>query len=609
MKRNGWTHKFLALWSALLMALLLSGGAQNARAQQQSNPQPAILGASSTSNQVVVFPDPGNTPANQNLVLNLPDRARPQGVAFYGSDNALISDLNNSRIFVVQVSTATLLATIDTSTAGYNGSGTIAVAPDGNTALASGRSNTLYVVRGPFNAGSTIDQVTLPGVIAAFQTQAIVFNNAGRAFVYTDTGISVLDAPYNAVAFTIPVSNGSNGAIAIAPDGNTLLATDSNSNQVGIFKAPFSAASTPTLLTIPNGSRLDGIKVSPDGSKAIVVSAGAYQAAAISAPFSSSSTVEDLPLPQNDGSGFEDVDISPDGKLALLTGNAINAGDLLVLIRAPFTAAGATSQTIPIQNVDNPGRGTGSVRFQPAAAAPSLTISKSAPATVASGANLTYTISYANSGTVNATNAVIRDPLPTGTSFVSATNNGALMNGSVTFNVGNLPANSGNKTVSFTVNVTAAQGATITNSGYTIQADGASAVTGAPVSTTVTAAPAVDRVTGQGTIIVRGRRYNFNVDVTGNANGSASGSVVASNGRNDMVRSTQVTGLTIRGNTATITGTAVRKRKRYRFTLFVSDTRTSSGTFNVRSSGGNANGRVSSGFLFVDPANGGGGED
>ena len=38
----------------------------------------------------------------------------------------------------------------------------------------------------------------------------IVFNSAGRAFVYHSTGISVLDPPYTAIAFTIPVSgNGS----------------------------------------------------------------------------------------------------------------------------------------------------------------------------------------------------------------------------------------------------------------------------------------------------------------------------------------------------------------------------------------------------------------
>ena len=421
--------------------------------------------------------------------------------------------------------------------------------------------------------------------------------------------------------------------------------------------------------------------------------------------------------------------------------------------------------------------------------APTLTISKSAPSSVQSGANLTYTISYANTGNANATNTVIRDPLPSGTNFVSATNGGALQNGVVVFNVGALNQSSGNKTVSFTVKVTATSG-TVTNANYTIQADGVSAVTGAPVTTTVTSLPpanrapvaqsqsattnqntpvtitlqatdadndaltyvivtqpkngtlsgsastrtytpkagfsgtdsftfkandgqadsnvatvtinvkpaaptnrppvaqsqnlttpqdtpisgsvmatdpdndpldyflvrapqhgtlqqigtnqfiytpdagfvgtdsftfkandgkadsnvatvtinvtprggggnAVNRVTGSGVVVANGQRYNFNLNVGSDANGKASGSVTASDGRKDMVNSTQITGLTVSGNTATISGIAVRGRMRYAFTLFVSDTRSGNGAFNVRSSGGGTNSRVISGYVFI----------
>lgn len=282
-------HRVLVLLSVLLMSLGLVAP-QTVQAQT-SNPQPAILGAASSNNRAVVFPDPANSPATQKLVPNLPAGAIPHGVAYFGSDNALISDFGNSRIYVVQISTATLLATIDTSTAGYDGTGTIAVAPDRNTALASGNNSTLYVIRGPFNASSTITPVALPGSILSAQTEAIVFNNAGRAFVLTSAGISVLDAPYTSVAFTIPVSNQFGGAIAITPNGNTLLTTEFATNQVHIVQAPFSASSTVTNLTVPNGVDLDGIVVTPDGTKAIVVSASAYHAAAISAPFSSSSAI------------------------------------------------------------------------------------------------------------------------------------------------------------------------------------------------------------------------------------------------------------------------------------------------------------------------------
>jgi uncharacterized repeat protein (TIGR01451 family) len=117
---------------------------------------------------------------------------------------------------------------------------------------------------------------------------------------------------------------------------------------------------------------------------------------------------------------------------------------------------------------------------------PTLTVSKSAPASVASGSNLTYTITYGNTGTENATNVVIRDPIPAGTSFVSATNGGVLTAGVVTWNVGTVNAGVTGQTVSFTVAVNATSGS-VTNSNYTIEATGISPVTGSPVATTVVA--------------------------------------------------------------------------------------------------------------------------
>jgi large repetitive protein len=59
-----------------------------------------------------------------------------------------------------------------------------------------------------------------------------------------------------------------------------------------------------------------------------------------------------------------------------------------------------------------------------------LTISKSAPAFVISGQNLTYTLTYGNTGSSNATGVVISDSLPAGTSFVSVTGGGSLSLGS-----------------------------------------------------------------------------------------------------------------------------------------------------------------------------------
>ena len=454
------------------------------------NPRQAIvttgLNQAANSNRLVVFSDPFVSPGSQTLVSGLPADALPQSLAYYGSDNALVGDGLNSRIFVVQVSTASVISTINTAAAGYEGTGTIAVTPNLTAALAMGNfafapTEKLYVVRAPFGPSSQISSVTLPGHLASGQTQAIVFNSAGRAFVYHTTGISVLDAPYTAIAFTIPTPyNGTNGAIAISPDGNTLLTTEESADRVHIFKAPFSAATTGATLIVPNGNGLDGIAITPDGSTAIVTSAGIHHAAAIAAPFSVNSVVSDFNLPPGQF-GFEDVGISADSQIAILAGQG--PGEPLVFVKAPFNSSSVTS-SVPIQGPFDGGRGFGAARFLPPGFASGLTVSASAPTNVLPGANLTYTISYANTGTTAAGNVVIRDPLPVGTTFVSATGGGTLNAGNVVFNIGSLAAGSATQTVSFTINVNAASG-TITNGGYTIEADGVSQIPGPPVATSV----------------------------------------------------------------------------------------------------------------------------
>jgi uncharacterized repeat protein (TIGR01451 family) len=474
-------------------ALLIATGGT-----QATNPQPAILTTISASNTAVIFPDPSGAPTTQKMPP-LPVDAFPQGVSYYGSDNALIADYTRSRVFVVQISTAALLATIDTSSEGYDGAGTIAVAPSLSEALAMGDSDKLYVIHAPFEAASVITSVTLPGQIMGLETEAIVFNNAGRAFVETTAGISVLDPPYTKITFTIPQAlHSTNGAaIAITQDGNTLLATAFD-NVVRIYHAPYSATSVPELLTVPGNAGLDGIAITPDASKAIVVPSNTNEtirASAISGPFSASSAVEVLPLPAGTN-GFEDVGISADGQLAILAGN----GDALdgteeeaIFVRAPFTAAGAQAFAVPVENVTDPNRGNGAARFLPPGLAPGLTIKATAPATGALGTNFTFTLTYANTGTTAATGVVIRTPVPTGTIFVSATNGGTMSDGFVTYNVGSLAAGGASHTVSFTVNLASSRDAMVNEYDYTIAAAGVPPIAGPPISVTITgiaAAPA-----------------------------------------------------------------------------------------------------------------------
>jgi uncharacterized repeat protein (TIGR01451 family) len=92
-----------------------------------------------------------------------------------------------------------------------------------------------------------------------------------------------------------------------------------------------------------------------------------------------------------------------------------------------------------------------------------VSIWKSAPTTVDSGQQLTYTITYGD--TAGATDVVIRDTIPPGTSFVSATDGGLQQGPDVAWYIPSVPAGPPNNTVSFTVAVTAI-GGTVLNGNY-----------------------------------------------------------------------------------------------------------------------------------------------
>lgn len=350
----------------------------------------AVMATANDGNAIIIFPAPntGLPGPAQNVVSGVPSGAVPHGVAYFGEAGALVADLGSNRILIVDLATNSLFGTIDTAP-NYDGSGTIAVAPGSGYALASGRSANLIVITAPFTASSPINVVSLPDIIGTYQTQAIVFDPTGRAFVYHRAGISVLYAPYTSIAFTIPVSfNGSSGAIAISPTGDKLLCTNLADGSIRIFTAPFSATSTPEVLTInvvtsgtvavkttglgvapevksgsPKAGALDGINITPDGNTALVSEVFAPKIYAISAPFDGTSTQAEIPLPDaltNTGLGFEDIGISPDGQLAIATG--LSGGYPAAFIQAPFTASGATVHAVDIVSG---GRGAGSVRFQP----------------------------------------------------------------------------------------------------------------------------------------------------------------------------------------------------------------------------------------------------
>ena len=366
------------------LGLLLAVGAFPAAGQ-------AIFGTAGDGNLAVLLPSPGtNLPTpEQRAVTGLPSDAFPHGVSVIGSDQAVIADFNRSRLHIVQVSSGMLVRTISTAGA-YDGTGTITVSPRLDVMIGAGSTYanqawrpTFALIRAPFDS-PVITPIALEGHVASYQTQGVVFDRTGRAFILTRPNfdvqappvslqgwVNVLDPPYSSVAFRMPVENSGGGALAITPDGNTLLTTASrpNDGRVFVFKAPFSASSTPEILTIAGLAGLDGINCSPDGQRCLVVSAFAPRLFSIAAPFGTASAVEEIPMPSGingEQPGFEDVAISNDGQLALITGNssrdATGAGGRLpaLFVKAPFTRAGAQAYAVTLLG---DGRGAGSARF------------------------------------------------------------------------------------------------------------------------------------------------------------------------------------------------------------------------------------------------------
>jgi len=126
-----------------------------------------------------------------------------------------------------------------------------------------------------------------------------------------------------------------------------------------------------------------------------------------------------------------------------------------------------------------------------AGSASNLTISKTdTPDPVVAGNNITYTLAYSNTGGADATGVVIRDTVPTNTTFVSATAGGSFGGGIVTWTLGTVIAG-GSGTVQFVAQVASplANGTVITNVGYSITSNEQGSIIGVSDTTTVTSLP------------------------------------------------------------------------------------------------------------------------
>ena len=336
---------------------------------------------------VVVFPDIGSglpTPARTYIVPASP-LLDPHGLALVAANRAVVTRVNQGTLDLIDTANGTVVDSLllpdPFPSVHHDGLGTLETNPARTLVLALCSVNALWVIAAPFDHTATVTTLALPSGASTLQTRAIAVDGAtGRAFLALQTGIAVVDPPYTSIAFTIPSANGGplvTGAIALSQDGSTLAVTrgvgSAFANDVRIFHAPFSAASVADTLTIA-GAQLDGLKFTPDGSKLLIVDQppqtppALNRVYAVSAPYSSASAVATLAFdPGAAHNGFEDIDISADGQLAALSGGSEFNPDPLVLLHAPFTAAGFSVTLIDIPQFPGPytssGRGAGTARF------------------------------------------------------------------------------------------------------------------------------------------------------------------------------------------------------------------------------------------------------
>src|SRR4029077_14525592 len=162
--------------------------------------------------------------------------------------------------------------------------------------------------------------------------------------------------------------------------------------------------------------------------------------------------------------------------------------------------------------------------------APVLTISKTdAPDPVNAGSNITYTISYSNTGTANATGVVISDTVPANTSFVSATGGGTQAAGVVTWNIGNLAAGA-SASVQLVVAVASplANGTVITNGTYSIDSNETAPTSGASITTTVSSAPVLTvSKTDSPDPVNAGSNITYTISYSNTGNMNATGVVIS----------------------------------------------------------------------------------
>lgn len=158
-----------------------------------------------------------------------------------------------------------------------------------------------------------------------------------------------------------------------------------------------------------------------------------------------------------------------------------NSGQGTVTATYQWDTAGEKIVSVNVENCGGFAADVHTIQMR-TTSAPDLSIMKEGPATAVSEQPFTYTFTVMNSGQNTANNLVVRDTLPAGATYVSSSAGGTLQGNEVVWNIAQLEGYGATAQVSLTVTANA----NVTNSTYSVSAQGGHSATGAsPVTTQI----------------------------------------------------------------------------------------------------------------------------
>jgi len=385
---------------------------------------------------------------NNTVTATIPVGSGPFGVAINTlTEEVYVANWDSNDVSVIDTTTNTVVATIPV---GKEPKG-VAVTPDGTkTYVTNTGSNTVSVIN------TTTKSVVANISVGSYPLGVAVSPNGNKAYVtnYGGRTVSVIDTATNTVTKNVSVGTIPAGVI-VNSAGTKAYVANHGTNNVSVIDT---ARDTVTD-TIRVGSGPFGITANLDGSKIYVTNSVSNTVSVISA--ATNTVIATIPV----GNIPSGIAVYSNKNKVYVANHGSNT------VSAINTITNSITSTISV--------GPGSTAFGQFIAIPlvpsgaNLSISKQAPISAVPGASMTYNLYYFNFGNKEAQNVTVKDRLPEGVEFESASDSGIYNSTTrtVTWNIGTVFAgNNGYRTLTVRPQTVVA-GTVINNNAYISTSD------------------------------------------------------------------------------------------------------------------------------------------